>query len=101
MTNSGSSRKSNTIIGGKGSSEGLINKERLKKSNYVQLSEVAARRDVLSVCMLKEKRSCRWVILMFSDSGESVSKRRNLCGYQENILTSVALGSGVVYCGKR
>jgi len=52
LTNLGSSRKSNKIIGGRGSSRGLINEERLKKSNYVQLGKVTARRDTISVCIL-------------------------------------------------
>lgn len=38
---------------------------------------------------------------MFSDSRESLNKRRNLGGYQENILTSAALGSRVAYCEER
>ena len=53
LTNLGSSTKSSKIIGGRGSSKGLINKERLKKSNYVQLGKVTTRRDVISVCILK------------------------------------------------
>lgn len=101
LTNLGSSRKSNRIIGGRGSSKGLINEERLKKSNYVQLGKVTTRSDMISVCILKQNKYHRWVILMFSDSRESLNKRRNLCGYQENILASVALGNRVVYYGER
>lgn len=53
LTNLRNSRKSNKIIGGRGSSKGLINEERLKKSNYVQLGKVTTRRDMISVCILK------------------------------------------------
>lgn len=53
LTKLGSSRKSSKITWGRGSSKGLINKKRLKKSNYVQLGNVTTRRDMISVSVLK------------------------------------------------
>lgn len=73
-------------MGATGSSEGLINKERFQTSNYVQLGKVITARDRISVCILREDKYHRWVILMCSDSRESLNKRRSLCGYQEIFL---------------
>lgn len=78
--------KFNNIIGAIESSKGLINKEIFEASNYVLLGKVTTTRDRISVCILREDKYHRWVILMCSDSRESLNKRRSLCGYQKTFL---------------
>lgn len=79
-------RGSNNVLGAAGSSKGLMNKENFQTSNYVQLGRVTTARDRISVCILREDKYHRWVILMCSDSRESLNKRRSLCGYQKIFL---------------
>lgn len=52
---------------------------------------MTTRRDVVSVCILKWNKYHGWIVVVFSGSRESLNKRRSLSGYQDGIVTCVAL----------